>query len=139
MAARTVRDVVVPLTANVTSSIQKSPAGGRSRILNKVKLPTKQKDSKSFTVQVTIGSCVNARGLCDLGARINLIPTSMFKKLVFGNLKPTTILLQLEDHSIVKPYGIIEDVLVQVGSLIFPMDFVILEFKPYPEVSFILG
>lgn len=34
---------------------------------------------------------------------------------------------------------IIENVLVQVGSLIFPVDFIILDFEPDPEVSFILG
>ncbi|XP_015169787.1 uncharacterized protein [Solanum tuberosum] len=35
--------------------------------------------------------------------------------------------------------GVIEDVLVQVGTLIFPIDFVILFFEPDPEVPFILG
>ena len=39
----------------------------------------------------------------------------------------------------VRPYGVIEDVLVQVGSLIFPVDFIILDFEPDPEVPFILG
>lgn len=35
--------------------------------------------------------------------------------------------------------GLIEDVLVQVGSLIFPVDFVILDFEPNLKVPFILG
>ncbi|XP_055800426.1 uncharacterized protein LOC129869864 [Solanum dulcamara] len=83
-----------------------------SRILNKVKLPTKQKDLQSFTVQVTIERCVNARGLCDLGAGINLIPTSMFNKLGFRNPKPTIILLQLADRSVAKSDRVIKDVLV---------------------------
>ncbi|XP_055802353.1 uncharacterized protein LOC129871465 [Solanum dulcamara] len=38
-----------------------------------------------------------------------------------------------------RPDGIIEDVLVQVGSLIFPVDFVILDFESDPDVPFILG
>ncbi|XP_015165066.1 uncharacterized protein [Solanum tuberosum] len=83
--------------------------------------------------------CVEARGLCDLGASIDLMPTSMFLKLGLGRPKPTTIMLQLADRSVSKPNGVIEDVLVQVGTLIFPVDFVILDFEPDPEVPFILG
>ncbi|XP_055800376.1 uncharacterized protein LOC129869787 [Solanum dulcamara] len=103
------------------------------------KLPAKQKDLGSFTVQVTIGKYSNARGLCDLGASINLMSRSILKKLGLGELKATTILLQLADRSIARPDGIIEDVLVQVGSLIFLVDFVILDFEPNPNIPFILG
>ncbi|KAK4737190.1 hypothetical protein R3W88_000887 [Solanum pinnatisectum] len=53
--------------------------------------------------------------------------------------KPTTILLQLADRSLARPEGVVEEVLVQVGSLIFPVDFVVLNFKPDPKVPFILG
>ncbi|XP_059314128.1 uncharacterized protein LOC132064961 [Lycium ferocissimum] len=49
------------------------------------------------------------------------------------------LLKQLEDKSLARPEGIIEDVLVQVGSLIFLTDFVILDFEPYSEVPFIWG
>ncbi|XP_055821975.1 uncharacterized protein LOC129890445 [Solanum dulcamara] len=110
-----------------------------SRILNKSKLPAKLKDPGSFTVQVTIGKYSNARGLCDLGASINLMPRSMLKKLGLGELKATTILLQLANRSVARPDGIIEDVLVQVGSLIFPVDFVVLDFEPDLDILFILG
>ncbi|XP_055814492.1 uncharacterized protein LOC129884175 [Solanum dulcamara] len=110
-----------------------------SRILNEVKLPSKQKDPGSFIVKVTIGKYSNARGLCDLGASINLMPRSILKKLGLGELKATTILLQLADRSIARPDGIIEDVLVQVESLIFPVNFIVLDFEPDPDVPFILG
>ncbi|XP_055814190.1 uncharacterized protein LOC129883585 [Solanum dulcamara] len=108
-----------------------------SKIQNK--LPTKLKDPSSFTVQITIGKCINARGLCDLGISINLTPTSIFWKLGLGKAKPTSIMLQLADCSVVQPDGIIEDILVQVGTLIFPVDIVILDFVPDPKVPFILG
>ncbi|KAK4721619.1 hypothetical protein R3W88_011852 [Solanum pinnatisectum] len=84
-----------------------------SRIQNK--LPTKLKYSASFTVQITIGQSIHSRGLCDLGARINLMPTSLYKKLGLGSPKPTTIILQLVDRSVAMPKGVVEDVLVQVG------------------------
>ncbi|XP_049400024.1 uncharacterized protein LOC125864138 [Solanum stenotomum] len=108
-----------------------------SRIQNMLLI--KLKDSGSFTVQIQIGKYVEARGLCDLGASINLMPTSMFLKLGLGKPKPTIIILQLADRSVSRPDGVIEDILVQVGTLIFPVDFVILDFEPDPEVPFFLG
>ncbi|KAK4726897.1 hypothetical protein R3W88_031814 [Solanum pinnatisectum] len=102
-----------------------------SRIQNK--LPNKLKDPGSFTVQITIGQSIHARRLCDLGASINLMPTSLYKILGLGSPKPTTIILQLADQSVARPEGVVEDVLVQVGSLIFPVDFVVLKFEPDPE------
>ena len=63
---------------------------------------------------------------------------SWYRKMGFMSPKPTTIMLQLVDRSLAKPDGIIEDVLVQVASLIFPMDFVILDFEADPIVLFIL-
>ncbi|XP_015166935.1 uncharacterized protein [Solanum tuberosum] len=78
-----------------------------SRIQNK--LPTKLKDSDSFTVQITIGQSIHARGLCDLGASINLMPTSLYKKLGAS------------------------------GVVNIPVDIIVLNFEPDPDVPFILG
>ncbi|XP_059289488.1 uncharacterized protein LOC132043007 [Lycium ferocissimum] len=108
-----------------------------SRIQNK--LPTKLKDPGSFTIEISIGTQVVARALCDLGVSINLMPSSIFWKIVLGVPRPTTIVLQLADRSLARPKGIIEDVLVQVGSLIIPANFVILYFELDPKVPFILG
>uniref|UniRef100_A0A1S3ZE09 Aspartic peptidase DDI1-type domain-containing protein n=1 Tax=Nicotiana tabacum TaxID=4097 RepID=A0A1S3ZE09_TOBAC len=79
------------------------------------------------------------RALCDLGASINLMPSSLFKLLGLGTLRPTTITLQLADRSLVMPEGIIEDVLVRVGKFILPADFIVLDYEAYEEVSIILG
>ncbi|KAK4716344.1 hypothetical protein R3W88_014682 [Solanum pinnatisectum] len=56
-----------------------------SRIQNR--LPKKLKDPGSFTMQITIGQSVNARGLCVLGASINQMPLSLYQKLGLGSLK----------------------------------------------------
>ncbi|KAH0743164.1 hypothetical protein KY290_031157 [Solanum tuberosum] len=48
-------------------------------------------------------------------------------------------MLELADHSIARSDGVIDDVLFQVGTIIFPKDFVILDFEPDLEVLFILG
>nr|XP_009597991.1 uncharacterized protein LOC104093863 [Nicotiana tomentosiformis] len=103
------------------------------------KLSQKLKDPGSFTIQISIGKHAVGRALCDLGASINLMPLSVFRKLGLGELRPTAIILQLADRSLAHPEGVIEDVLVQVGSFIFPTDFIILDYEPDQEVPFILG
>ncbi|XP_070009363.1 uncharacterized protein LOC142162274 [Nicotiana tabacum] len=82
------------------------------------KLPQKLKDPDSFTIQILIGKHAVGRSLYDLGASINLMPLSVFRQLGLG---------------------VIEDVLVQVGSFICPTDFIILDYEPDQEVPFILG
>ncbi|XP_019229041.1 PREDICTED: uncharacterized protein LOC109210126 [Nicotiana attenuata] len=103
------------------------------------KLPQKLKDPGSFTIQIWIGKHAVGRALCDLGASINLMPLSVFRQLGLGEPRPTTVILQLADRSLAYPEGVIEDVLVQVGSFIFPDDFIILDYEPDHEVPFILG
>ncbi|XP_022889504.1 uncharacterized protein LOC111405046 [Olea europaea var. sylvestris] len=109
-----------------------------SAILQK-KLPQKRKDPGSFTIPCTIGSSSFEKALCDLGASINLMPLSVFKKLGLGEVKPTTVTLQLADRSLTYPRGIIEDVLVKVDKFIFPTDFVVLDMEEDQEIPLILG
>lgn len=46
-----------------------------------------------------------------------------------GEVKPTTISLQMADRSLTYPRGVIEDVLVKVDKFIFPVDFVVLDME----------
>ncbi|XP_019248845.1 PREDICTED: uncharacterized protein LOC109228121 [Nicotiana attenuata] len=69
------------------------------------------------------------RSLCDLGASVNLMPLSVFRVLGLGEPRPTTVILQLADRSLSHPEGVTKDVLVQVGSFIFPVDFIILDYE----------
>ncbi|XP_074373982.1 uncharacterized protein LOC141714358 [Apium graveolens] len=75
------------------------------------------KDPGSFTIPCTIGELSLENCLCDLGASINPMPLSVFRKLGLPDPKPTNISLQLPDCSITYPRGIVEDVLVTVGEL----------------------
>ncbi|GJW15583.1 reverse transcriptase domain-containing protein [Tanacetum coccineum] len=77
--------------------------------------------------------------LADLGASINLIPLSIWKKLSLPELIPTRMTLKLEDRSITRPKGIAEDVFVKVGKFHFPTDFVVVDFDANPQVPLILG
>ncbi|XP_063946059.1 uncharacterized protein LOC135151507 [Daucus carota subsp. sativus] len=103
------------------------------------KLPTKMKDPGSFTIPCTIGDSYCGMALCDLGASINLMPMSVFRKLGIGEVRPTTVTLQLADRSLAHPEGKIEDVLVKVDKFIFPADFIVLDYEADREVPIILG
>ncbi|GJX49400.1 reverse transcriptase domain-containing protein [Tanacetum coccineum] len=76
--------------------------------------------------------------LADLGASINLMPLSMWKKLSLPELTPTCMTLELADRSITQPIGIAEDVYLKVGKFKFPADFVVVDFDADPRVPLIL-
>jgi hypothetical protein len=80
------------------------------------KLPIKYKDPGCPTIACMIGVSQINRALLDLGASVNLFPYSMYLQLGLGELKPTTVTLQLADRSTNRPRGIIEDVLIKVGE-----------------------
>ena len=103
------------------------------------KLPQKLRDPGSFTIPCTIGKFECKHALCDLGASINLMPLSVFKRLGLGEAKLTTVTLQLVDRSLTHPRGIIEDVLVKVDKFIFPVDFIVLDMEEDTDVPIILG
>ena len=55
------------------------------------KLPQKLKDPGSFTLPCTIRDAFFNKVLCDLGASINLMPLSVYRKLGLREMKQTTI------------------------------------------------
>ena len=67
-----------------------------SAILQK-KLPLRIKDPRSFTIPCSISNSIVEKALCDLGASINLMLLSIFRKLGLGEANPTTITLQSVD------------------------------------------
>ena len=54
---------------------------------------------------------------------------SIFRKLEIGEMKPTTVSLQLADRTIKHLRGIIEDVLIKVDKFIFPANFFVLDME----------
>jgi len=107
--------------------------------ISKRSLVQKKEDPGAFTIPCTIGKMHFAKALCDLGASINLMPLSIYKKLGLGAPKPTAMRLLMADRTVKKPIGVLQDVLVKVGPFIFPADFVILDCEVDFEVPIILG
>nr|GEY81928.1 hypothetical protein [Tanacetum cinerariifolium] len=74
-----------------------------------------------------------------LGASINLMSLSIWKKLRLPTLNDTKMVLELADRTISKPTGVAENVFVKVGKFYFPADFFVLDFIADPCVPLILG
>nr|GEX63202.1 putative reverse transcriptase domain-containing protein [Tanacetum cinerariifolium] len=79
------------------------------------------------------------RTLADLGASINLMSLSIWKKLRLPTLNDKKMVLELADRTISKPTGVAENVFVKEGKFYFPADFIILDFVADPRIPLILG
>ncbi|GJX97527.1 reverse transcriptase domain-containing protein, partial [Tanacetum coccineum] len=95
-------------------------------ILNK--LPKKLGDPGKFLIQCDFPGMEEFLALADLGASINLMPLSVWKKLSLPELTPTCMILELADRSITQPIGIAEDVYLKVGKFQFSADFIVVDF-----------
>nr|GEU64857.1 reverse transcriptase domain-containing protein [Tanacetum cinerariifolium] len=103
------------------------------------KLPKKLGDPDKFLIPCDFPGIDVCHALADLGASINLMPLSIWKKLSLPELTPTQMTLELVDRSITRPKGVVEDVFVKVGKFHFPTDFVVVDFEADPRVPLILG
>ncbi|KAK4707467.1 hypothetical protein R3W88_032959 [Solanum pinnatisectum] len=102
-------------------------------------LVQKKEDPGAFTIPWTIGLLHFAKALCDLGASINLMPFSIYKKLGLRTPKSTAMRWFIANRTVKRPIGVLQDVLVKVESFIIPVDFVILDCEVDFEVFIILG
>ncbi|GJW86177.1 reverse transcriptase domain-containing protein, partial [Tanacetum coccineum] len=61
------------------------------------------------------------------------------EKLMLSELTPTRMTLELANRSVANLVGIVEDVFVQVGKFVFPVDFIVIDYDIDPRVPLILG
>ncbi|XP_071727465.1 uncharacterized protein [Rutidosis leptorrhynchoides] len=94
-----------------------------SAILQKQKMPPKLGDPGHFVIPCNMGGSEVYDALVNLGASVNLMPYSIYKKLNLGELKPTRMVLKMGIQTFDTPIGIAEDLMVKVGKLTFPVDF----------------
>ncbi|GJU41410.1 reverse transcriptase domain-containing protein [Tanacetum coccineum] len=102
------------------------------------KLPEKLGDPEKFLIPCDFQELKNCMALADLGASINLMPLSVWKKLMLPELVPTCMTLELANRSLAYPNDIAEDVFVQVGKFTFPTDFIIVDYDVYHRDPLIL-
>nr|GFA25677.1 reverse transcriptase domain-containing protein [Tanacetum cinerariifolium] len=102
------------------------------------KLTEKLGDLGKFLIPCDFLKLVECLALSDLGASINLMPLSIWKKISLPKLIPTRMILELADRSTTRPTGIDEDVFVKVGKFHFLTDFVVVDYVVDPRVPLIL-
>nr|GEY02045.1 reverse transcriptase domain-containing protein [Tanacetum cinerariifolium] len=103
------------------------------------KFPEKVGDPGKFLIPCNFLEIVECLALADLGASINMIPLSIWRKLSLPELTPTHMILELADRSTTIPTDIAKDVFVKVGKFHFPADFVVIDYVFNPRVPLILG
>eukprot|EP00253_Pinus_taeda_P019666 PITA_19666 len=92
--------------------------------------PVKYGDPGHPTVTVQVGKTFVSKVLVDLGATINIMTLETTQLLQLKHLiRETPTILELADHSTIKPEGVIEDLVISVESRNYPADFVVLQTK----------
>ncbi|GJU59386.1 reverse transcriptase domain-containing protein [Tanacetum coccineum] len=121
--------VKIPLNENCSAMLLK-------------KLPEKLGDPGKFLIPCEFPGMEICYALADLGASINLMPLSIWKKLSLPELSPTRMTLELADRSITYPKGVPTFVpphpLAKTSTLklensTFPCRVVVVDFDAYPE------
>ncbi|GKA78121.1 reverse transcriptase domain-containing protein [Tanacetum coccineum] len=119
--------------------LAKTPVNENCSAVILKKLPEKLGDPGKFLIPCDFPELVECLALADLGASINLMPLSIWKKLSLPELTPTQMILELADRSTTSPSDIAEDVFVKVGKFHFPADFIVVDYVVDPRVPLILG
>nr|GEV15125.1 hypothetical protein [Tanacetum cinerariifolium] len=102
------------------------------------KLHEKLIDPGKFLIPCDFPEFDECLALADLGASINLMPLSIWKKLYLPDLASTQMILKLADRSTTRPAGIAEDVFVKVGKFHFPTNFVVVDYVVDPRIPLVL-
>ncbi|GJT00459.1 reverse transcriptase domain-containing protein [Tanacetum coccineum] len=93
-------------------------------------------DPDKFLISCDFQELDECLALADLGASINLMPLSVWKKLSLPELTPTRMTLELVNRSVAHPKGVSEDVFVKVGKFYFLADFVVFdEWQSQPSIQ----
>ncbi|GJV17551.1 reverse transcriptase domain-containing protein [Tanacetum coccineum] len=102
------------------------------------KLPEKLGDPGKFLIPCSFSE-LKCQALADLGASINLMPLSVWKRLGLPEFIPTRMTLELANRTVCTPAGIARDVFVPMGKFMFPADFVIVDYIADAQIPLILG
>lgn len=77
-----------------------------------------------LTIQINHTDLPNT--LVDLGVAINVMTIGTLSALELPNPRPTPTILELEDRSIIKPLGVVEDIIIVLDSWEYVVDFLVL-------------
>nr|GEU31383.1 DNA-directed DNA polymerase [Tanacetum cinerariifolium] len=99
---------IPPPTSSLPKVVERVP-----EVTKDTKLPEKLGDPDKFLIPCDFPELDECLALADLGASINLMSLSIWKKLSLPELTPTQMILELADQPTTRPAGIVEDVFVK--------------------------
>ncbi|GKB69652.1 putative ribonuclease H-like domain-containing protein, partial [Tanacetum coccineum] len=102
-------------------------------------LPRKEKEPGSFTLPCYINNVCFRKALANLGASVSVMPLSTRLNLGLGELAHTKLTVELANRTMKHPKGIAKNVLVGIGTFVFPIDYIILDMPEDVNVPLILG
>nr|GFB03276.1 reverse transcriptase domain-containing protein [Tanacetum cinerariifolium] len=108
------RDNIQGYVSAATGNFNQGNPGYRPQAVILKKLLEKLGDPGKFLISYAFSE-LKCKALADLGASINLMPLSVWKKLGLPDLIPTQMTLELANRAICTPDGIARDVFVPVG------------------------
>ncbi|CAA7022805.1 unnamed protein product [Microthlaspi erraticum] len=76
----------------------------------------KQEDPGKFVITSSINGIQLHDCLCDTGANVNLMSLALAKDLGFKEFKSPKIRVEFADLSCMEPYGMLEDVMMEIGA-----------------------
>nr|GEV77138.1 reverse transcriptase domain-containing protein [Tanacetum cinerariifolium] len=120
-----------PVTSLISEPVIAPVSASKPNPKSSIPYPSRRNDERN-----RMAECL---ALADLGASINLMPFSVWKRLSLPDLTPTCMTLELADRSISCLVEVAEYVYVKVGSFHFLADFVVVDFDADPRVPLILG
>ncbi|XP_042009129.1 uncharacterized protein LOC121757689 [Salvia splendens] len=106
-----------------------------STVIQKRRMPSKRTDPGMFTLPISIGNIKVEHAMCDLGASINVLPFSLYKKLEGVRMVDTKVVIQLDDRLCISPEGVLENVIVKVHDFLYPVDFHVIKMNEYQSAE----
>ena len=95
---------------------------------------TKYTNLGAPVVTIIINNTAIENTLIYLGSAINMMTTAVLEVLQLGQfLRPTPSILELADHTTVKPVGVLDDIVVSLASWEYPANFMIVESKNHSK------
>jgi hypothetical protein len=103
-------------------------------------MPSKNIDPGNPVVTIEINGVALPNTLIDLGLAINVMSVNTMKTLQLDQLRPTKMLLELVDKSVITPAGSLDDITVALASWEYPVDFLVIHPKfPKPGHPVLIG
>jgi hypothetical protein len=108
------------------------------KLTQKVSIPKKLEDGWEPIIEMNVND-FDCNALCDLGARISIMPRKIYNMLGSPPLENCYFDVPLPDVAKKKPLGMINDVLIMVNNNLVPVDFLVLDIECNASCPIILG